>query len=130
MKQKISYLVALVFLINLQTIAKEYHVSIKGNNDNPGTLSEPFGTISAAAKIALAGDIITVHEGTYREWVNPQYGGSNDQQRIVYRAAEKEKVWIKGSEVVNTWRNYKNNVWKVTLNNSMFDDFNPYREIV
>lgn len=130
MKQKISYLVALVFLINVQIFAKEYHVSLKGNNDNPGTLSQPFGTISAAAKIALPGDVITVHEGTYREWVNPQYGGSNDQQRIVYRSAENEEVWIKGSEVVTGWKKHKNNVWTVTLENSMFGDFNPYQEII
>ena len=33
--------------------AAEYHVSKKGNDANPGTLSQPFKTISAAAAVAL-----------------------------------------------------------------------------
>lgn len=130
MMQKISYLLAFTFLIGTQTYAREYHVSAKGNNNNSGTLSQPFATISAAANVALPGDIVTVHEGTYREWVDPQYGGSNDQQRIVYQAAKNEEVWIKGSEVVNTWEKYKNNVWTVTIDNTLFGDFNPYKEII
>jgi len=120
----------LLFLMVTVAQAKEYHVSKNGKDTNVGSLEEPLLTISKAAKIALPGDVITIHKGTYREWVNPQYGGSNDQQRIVYRAAKNEEVWIKGSEVVNTWKKYKNNVWTVTMDNSMFRDFNPYQEIV
>ena len=41
----------------------EYHVSANGNDGNDGCVSSPFKTISAAADIAKAGDIITVHEG-------------------------------------------------------------------
>ncbi|MGC9375580.1 MAG: DUF1565 domain-containing protein, partial [Bacteroidales bacterium] len=114
--KKIFWLFAVSILLGIQTFAKEYHVSVKGKDDNPGIFSQPFRTISAAANIALPGDVITVHEGVYRERVDPQYGGLNNNQRIVYKAAENEDVWIKGSEVVNTWEKYKDNVWKVILN--------------
>ena len=110
--------------------ATEYHVSKKGNDFNNGSIEAPFKTISKAAKIAEPGDIITVHKGTYREWVNPFYGGMNDRNRIVYQAAENEEVWIKGSEEINTWKKHKGTVWKVVLSNEIFGDSNPYQEII
>lgn len=125
---KLISAITFLFLIISVIHAKEYHVAKIGIDSNAGSIDKPFKTISKAAKIALPGDTITVHEGTYREWVDPQYGGANDQYRIVYRAAKNEDVWIKGSEIVSTWEKYKNNVWKVTLDNNMFGDFNPYQE--
>ncbi|WP_132217716.1 DUF1565 domain-containing protein [Mariniflexile fucanivorans] len=110
--------------------AKEYHVAKTGNDFNTGTKEAPFKTISKAAKIAQPGDVITVHEGVYREWVNPAYAGMNDLNRIVYQAAENENVWIKGSEEIKTWKKHKGTVWKVVINNTFFGEFNPYQEIL
>ena len=110
--------------------AGEYHVSVNGNDDADGSAAHPFKTISAASRVARAGDTITVHAGTYHEWVDPPYGGTSNLNRIVYRAAGGEKVIIKGSEVVKGWENIKKGVWKVTLNNTLFGDYNPYRELV
>ncbi|MEP1487556.1 MAG: right-handed parallel beta-helix repeat-containing protein [Algibacter sp.] len=110
--------------------ATEYHVSKKGNDFNTGSREAPFKTISKAAKIAQPGDVITVHEGVYRERVNPFYGGMNDRSRIIYQAAENEEVWIKGSEEINTWKKHKGTVWKVVISNAFFEGFNPYQEIV
>ncbi|WP_117882406.1 DUF1565 domain-containing protein [Aureibaculum luteum] len=129
MKKSIFTLLSfLLFSLLLQ--AKEYHVSKKGNDFNEGSKVAPFKTISKAAKVAQPGDVITVHEGIYREWVNPRFGGINDSNRIVYQAAENEEVWIKGSEHIKTWKKHKGTVWKVVLNNDFFGDFNPYQEIV
>ena len=110
--------------------AGEYHVSVNGNDDADGSMGHPFKTISAASRKARAGDIITVHAGTYREWVDPLYGGTSNLNRIVYRSADGEEVVIKGSEVVKGWEKVKKGVWKVTLNNTLFGDYNPYRELV
>ena len=66
----------------------EYHVAVTGNDSNVGSRSNPFKTISEAARKAKAGDVITVHEGTYRELVIPQYGGTNETHRIVYQSAK------------------------------------------
>jgi hypothetical protein len=58
---------------------KVYHVSVTGLDGNPGTEARPFKTISAAASVAGPGDTITVHEGVYRERVNPPRGGSSER---------------------------------------------------
>ena len=123
-------LCASLILITSVVLAKEYHVSIKGNNRNDGSVSKPFRTINFAAQSAFPGDVVTVHEGTYREWINPARGGSGDVKRIVYQAASGEKVEIKGSEIVKNWKNEKDGVWKVIIPNSFFKDYNPYKDSV
>ncbi|KAA9036153.1 DUF1565 domain-containing protein [Ginsengibacter hankyongi] len=117
-------------LTSLNVAAREYHVSKNGSDDADGSMGHPFKTIMAASRVARAGDTITVHEGTYREWVDPKYGGINDLNRILYRAADGVKVIITGSEVIKGWKKAGEGVWKVILNNAMFGDYNPYREII
>lgn len=106
----------------------EYHVAVTGCDYADGSKSNPFKTISKAAKTAETGDTIIVHEGTYREWVKPVHSGYSDINRITYKAADGEKVIIKGSEQINTWQLYEGTVWSVTLDNSFFSDYNPYKE--
>ncbi len=112
------------------TMAKEYHVSIKGNDQNLGTKSKPFQTISAAARVAAPGDVITVHAGVYRERINPPRGGTSESERIIYQAAKGERVEIKGSEVIKDWVKVQENVWKATLPNTFFKGFNPYGDLI
>ncbi|MFW5808121.1 MAG: right-handed parallel beta-helix repeat-containing protein [Spirochaetota bacterium] len=108
----------------------EYHVAKNGSDRNPGTIHRPFETINRAASVAAAGDVVTVHEGVYREWVDPRNKGLSDKRRIVYQAAAGEKVVIKGSERIRNWQHMQGNVWKVVLPNAFFGDFNPYTEEV
>jgi hypothetical protein len=110
--------------------ASEFHVSVRGNDANDGTSKRPLKTISAAARFARPGDVITVHAGVYRERVSPPRGGESDFRRIVYRAARGEKVEIKGSEIVRNWVKVQDHVWKVTLPNSFFGSFNPYSDLI
>jgi hypothetical protein len=107
-----------------------YHVSKNGNDYNDGSVNTPFLTIQKAADIAVPGDIVTVHEGVYREWVKPSAGGLGENRRIVYEAAKNEKVVIKGSEVIKGWEVVRGNVWKVILPNSIFGEFNPYEKTI
>lgn len=127
-KKQLLFTLFLLFCVAIQ--AKEYHVSVKGNDANDGTEKAPFRTIGKATEYAFPGDIITVHAGTYREWVNPPRGGLCDEKRIVYRAAPGEKVEIKGSERITNWTKEKNGVWKVTIPNSFFGDYNPYIDLI
>jgi len=130
MKQlKLSF-IACFLLITTLLAAKEYHVSVKGNDSNEGSELKPFKTISQAVKFAYPGDVITVHAGTYREWINPLRGGESDSKRIVYRAAPGEKVEIKGSEIIKGWEKEKNGIWKVVIPNSFFGDYNPYQDSI
>ena len=88
--------------------AREYHVSVSGNDLHAGAAAKPLRTISAAARLAQPGDVITVHEGVYRERIKPPRGGESDQKRIVYQAAPGEKVIIKASEVIKGWQKVQN----------------------
>ena len=107
-------------------MSKIYHVAKNGLDTNLGTKESPFLTIGAAANMARAGDKVVVHEGEYREWVKPKEGGLSNTRRITYEAAQGEKVVIKGSERIQNWEQVEGTLWKVTLPNSFFGDYNPY----
>lgn len=128
MKEYITAILIVIASYSLQ--ANEYHVSIDGIDTNSGSEKDPFKTISVAAKIALPGDTITVHTGTYRERVNPQRGGESENKSIVYRAAKGEVVVIKGSEVINSWKFQEDGIWQVSIPNSFFGDYNPYVDVI
>jgi len=109
-------------------VATVYHVAKHGSDRNPGTEKEPFLTINKAASVARAGDTVIVHEGEYREWVKPKHSGLSEERRITYKAADGEKVVIKGSERIRSWQKVDGTVWKAVLPNALFGDFNPFRE--
>lgn len=110
--------------------ATEFHVSAGGNDGNDGSPAKPYATISAAARVAHSGDVITVHNGVYRERVDPPRGGTSDTDRIVYQSAPGETAEIKGSEVAKGWVKVQKGVWKVTLPNTFFGHFNPYSDCI
>ncbi len=123
-----------IFLINIESGAlasnKTYHVSVNGSDAGDGTSSKPFKTISAASKVAMPGDVITVHEGIYREQIAPPRGGNSDAERITYQAAAGEKVDIRGSEIIKGWKKLENDTWVVKIPNSFFGKFNPYSDLI
>jgi hypothetical protein len=106
--------------------AREIHVAKTGSDSGSGSQSTPYLTINKAASAAQPGDTVTVHAGTYREWVKPLRGGTGESKRITYRAAPGEKVVIKGSERITSWSRETDGVWKVELPNSFFGEYNPY----
>ncbi len=121
---------ALTPLIVPAASASEFHVSVRGSDAHDGTFERPFRSISAAARVAQPGDVITVHEGVYRERIDPPRGGESAARRIVYQAAPGEKVEIKGSEVIRGWKRAAGAVWTVSLPNVFFGAFNPYSDTI
>jgi len=102
------------------------HVAKSGSDANPGTAAQPYLTINRAAQAAMPGDAVVVHAGLYRETVKPARGGTDEAHRIVYTNAGDGEVVIKGSEEVDSWTRHNGDVWRVTLPNSFFGDYNPY----
>ena len=107
-------------------LSREIHVVETGSDSGTGVEDRPYRTINKAASVAQPGDTVTVHSGTYREWVKPPRGGTDESNRITYRAAPGEIVLIKGSERITSWAHQGGGVWKVELPNSFFGDYNPY----
>jgi alpha-N-arabinofuranosidase len=110
--------------------ANTFHVSANGNDTNEGAENAPLRTIQHAADLAQPGDVITVHEGVYRERVSPPRGGTSQTTRITYQAAPGEKVVITGSEPIKGWEKVAGDTWKVTVPNTLFGKFNPYADLI
>lgn len=109
---------------------REYHVAVNGNDSNDGSISKPFKRIMAAARVAMPGDVITVHGGVYREEIAPPRGGNAENERITYAAAKGEKVEIKGSEIAKGWKKLTNDTWELKLPNNFFGEFNPFKALI
>lgn len=111
------------------------HVTTTGSDRADGSADAPFRTIDRAAQAAMPGDTVAVHEGVYREWVNPPRGGTVDAP-ITYQAAvgpdgRFEPVTISGAEVVTDWRPHlgaEGRVWVTEVPNALFGARNPYAE--
>jgi hypothetical protein len=119
-----------IMAFTFATYAGEFHVATNGNDTNAGSQAAPLRTIQRAVELAQPGDVITVHEGVYRERINPPRGGESDARRITYQAAPGETVEIKGSEAIKNWVKVQADVWKATLPNSLFGSFNPYSDLI
>lgn len=106
-----------------------YYVNNQATINGCGDEAHPFKTISEAANLALPGDEVLVYPGIYRENVNPKHAGT-EKERITYRSVEQGKAVITGAEVIKGWKKYQDNVWKVTIPNSLFGGDNPYTDLV
>lgn len=102
------------------------YVSQTAKINGNGSKEAPFKTIGLAANIAVAGDEVIVAPGIYREWVNPQKGGIDDNKRITYRSENPLAAVITGAEPVKNWIKYKGDVWESRVPNGLFGSFNPY----
>lgn len=129
------YSVIILFILTMQSFFPDVangrilYVDTKANLSNSdGSSMRPFRAIQQAALVAVAGDTVWVFSGVYREQVSPQHSGTSAEKPVVYMAAPGERVVIKGSEEIDTWQRVKDNIWRVSLTNAYFQDFNPYIE--
>lgn len=118
-------IILIALTISSFVMTKEYHVAKIGSDNNKETVRLPFLIIQAAANLAKAGDVITIHEGIYREEIVPPCGGDSEDKSIDYRAATGENVSIRGSGKIGKWIKQEGNVWMVELDNSFSGDYNP-----
>lgn len=107
----------------------EFHVALTGCDRAPGTAQHPLRTISKAASLAMPGDTVRVHAGTYREWVSPRNSGTAEH-RIVYESAGDGEVIITGAEPIADWVSEGGGVWRTQVPDSLFPVRNPYKTLV
>lgn len=107
-----------------------YYVSANSPRGGYGTKEHPFKTISEAAKLAKAGDEVIVGPGVYREYVNPAFGGTDENHRIIYRSEVPYKAVITGAEQIKSWKHVEGNVWLARVPNTLFGSYNPYTTVI
>ena len=81
-------------------------------NDTSGNGSEssPYATFKKALSSISNGGTVVAKSGIYRE---PHFFISGDN--VTIQAAPGAEVWLKGSDVVNSWTS-ENGIWKTTGN--------------
>ncbi len=120
---------SILMMASLEAQAKDIFVAKTGSDENSGSVDAPLLTINKAAQIAGPGDVVTVREGVYREWVRPARGGASDDERIVYQAAPGEDVKILGSRPVTNWTK-DGDLWLATISIDFFPSINPFAELI
>lgn len=81
-----------------EAFSQIFYVAPTGNDDNPGTLEQPWRTIQKAANTLTAGQTVYIRSGTYHEQVIPQNSG-NAGAFITYAAYPGDTVTIDGATV-------------------------------
>ena len=85
-----------------------YYVAKTGSDSNPGTQSQPFLTISKAASVLTAGQMVVIKSGTYTEKVTTTNGGTSLTVPIVYAVDNAEgDVIINGTGQTHSFVNSK-----------------------
>ncbi|MEX1113799.1 MAG: right-handed parallel beta-helix repeat-containing protein [Akkermansiaceae bacterium] len=96
---------AAFFLLPINAWAGEYHVAENGLDSHPGSLEQPFKTITKAASAARPGDTVLIRAGTYRETIIPKHSGEPGKP-ITFRNYPNEIVTVSGADLIdpNAWK--------------------------
>ncbi len=101
-------------LISINLFATDYYVAKNGNDSNSGTIDSPFLTITKAANIAVAGDVVYIREGTYEETLTPKNSGTAGNP-IVFQSYNGEKVIISAMESLSGFTQDNGAIYKTVI---------------
>ena len=93
-----------------------YYVAPDGNDQNAGTLNQPWRTIQKAAQTVSAGSTVYVRGGIYAETVTLKVSGSAAGGYITFRNYENEKPIIDGSTLTAS----SDNATLITINDQSY----------
>ncbi len=104
----LSFVLFLFFIFSFSLVAKTYHVSLKGNDNNNGSKNNPYRTVKKGVTLLTAGDSLVVEAGNYGYEYNIRISNSGTREKpIVVEAAERGTVILNGPrkpEEVNTYQ--------------------------
>ncbi len=83
------------------------------SDNNPGTETLPFKTISRAVKRLKPGDKVFIKAGVYREAITIKASGTPEKPIVISAyPGDERKVIVKGSEIFQKWKQIPGNpVW-------------------
>ncbi len=73
-----SLLLTVLFIPFADADGRVYHVAPYGDDDNDGSISKPFKSISKALEVAREGDTILLADGIYKEDIDTVRDGAKD----------------------------------------------------
>ncbi|APZ45489.1 hypothetical protein BW723_03885 [Polaribacter reichenbachii] len=94
--------------------ATDIYVAKNGDDSNSGTIESPLLTISKAASIAVAGDVVYIREGTYEETLAPANSGTAGNP-IIFQSYPGERVIISAMESLSGWSQDSGAIYKTTI---------------
>jgi parallel beta-helix repeat protein len=106
-KKVFLVLFILFFVFTSDAYAASYYVDTGGiggtcNDSNPGSVGSPWCTIAKATATAVAGDIVYLRSGTYRETITANNSGSAGSP-ITFRNFSSETATVSASDLVTNW---------------------------
>ena len=109
------------------------HVSTTGNNNTgDGSTANPYKTIQHAVDLALPGNTIAIHTGSYHESVEIAYKDETTANTpITITNAGDGAVILDGTDQIfndpNAWTNEGNNIYSIPLNDTYYIGANGNR---
>jgi hypothetical protein len=107
-----AFLSLLCLLLTANAFATDYYVATTGNDaaNNGRSPESPYATVQKAADVAVAGDIVYVMEGTYREQVEIKSNG------VTFRPYGGDKVTFNGADLMLSWTPFSGSTYQTTMN--------------
>ncbi len=97
-------------MISFQALAGTYYVSVSGDDDNPGSLAEPYATVNHALSTLKPGDTLYLRGGTYFERVEAERSGTSGQPITIAGYKDEQATIDSGPE---EFRAKGNNDWEL-----------------
>lgn len=91
-----------------------FYVSNSGNDNNDGTIENPWKTIQKSANSIVAGDTVLIKAGTYNERVEIQVSGTENKY-IVFKNYKNDNVTIDGTNI--NWEGNWNGLFNISEQN-------------
>ena len=116
-----KWILSVLIVVSLynNTFARDIFVGGAGASDsNPGTATQPFATIQRAASVAVAGDVVKIRAGTYRETIVLANSG------VTFRNDNGATVTISGlNQVTTPWTVHRGQIYKTTVTLPVSNNF-------
>lgn len=104
----------LLLVAGITVAHADAYVSPSGNDNNPGTLAEPYRTIQKCATTITSGATCWVLAGDYQETVTPNSG-------ITIAPYQNQAVIVDGTNQVTGWTRYRDEIYRAPVTLSSGD---------
>ena len=94
--------------------ARDFFVSPRGADGNPGTKARPFASFKHAVGRLRPGDTLFLREGIYRESLKPVTSGT-ELNPIIISNYTNEKVVISGADLLMDWKRDEKGVYSARM---------------